>query len=125
LAAGRSRKFPPFMSDVVPLRSFSRPSALGVIGIELIYNLGCRFPNVGFISVIRVLADIFDLPGFIVWHTIMVILICITWVVLFFLTLMAFWRGKIFFADPEDVLKDTPTSKQQDDEERTLDGHSR
>ena len=84
-----------------------------------------RFPNVGFISVIRILADIFDLPGFIVWHTIMVVFICITWVVLFFLTLMAFWRGKIFYAKPEDVLKDTPASKLReeiDDEEKTLDG---
>lgn len=78
----------------------------------------------GFISVIRVLADIFDLPGFIVWHSIMVVLICITWVVLFFLTLMAFWRGKIFCAKPEDVLKDAPTSKQIDDEEKTLDGRT-
>ena len=82
----------------------------------------------GFISVIRVLADVFDLPGFIVWHTVMVVFICITWAVLFFLTLMAFWRGKIFFAKPEDVLKDVPASKLQsfsggaDDEEKTLDG---
>lgn len=79
----------------------------------------------GFISVIRVLADTFDLPGFIVWHTIMVIFICITWIVLFFLTLMAFWRGKIFYAKPEDVLMDTPASKLRkeiDDEEKTLDG---
>jgi len=84
---------------------------------------------VGFISVIRVLADIFDLPGFIVWHTIMVVFMCITWAVLFFLTLMAFWRGKILFANPEDVLKDVPASKQNlsreiDDEEKTLDGLS-
>ena len=82
----------------------------------------------GFISVIRVLADIFDLPGFIVWHCIMVIFICVTWAVLFFLTLMAFWRGKIFFANPEDVINDVPASKLRnisrgaDDEEKTLDG---
>ncbi|KAF9779134.1 voltage-dependent anion channel [Thelephora terrestris] len=86
------------------------------------------FPNVGFISVIRVLADIFDLPGFIVWHSIMVVFICITWAILFFLTLMAFWRGKIFFANPRDVLNDVPTSKlrgvshRSEDEEKTLDG---
>jgi hypothetical protein len=83
---------------------------------------------VGFISVIRVLADIFDFPGFIVWHSIMVVFICVTWAVLFFLTLMAFWRGKIFFANPEDVLRDVPASKLQsfsgeaDDEEKTLGG---
>ena len=79
----------------------------------------------GFISAIRTLADIFDLPGFIVWHDIMAVFICLTWAVLFFLTLMAFWRGKIFFADPDDVLKDILASKMQkvvDDEERTLDG---
>ena len=82
----------------------------------------------GFISVIRVLADIFDLPGFIVWHSIMVVFICVTWTVLFFLTLMAFWRGKIFLANPEDVLKDVPASKMQsfldgvDDEEKNLEG---
>ena len=114
------------------LRRFSRPSILRAMVTGTISNFGCcRFPNVGFISVIRVLADIFDLPGFIVWHTIMVVFICITWAVLFFLTLMAFWRGKIFFATPEDVLKDTPASKRRgssrvsDDEEKTLGGPSR
>jgi len=85
---------------------------------------------VGFISVIRVLADIFDLHGFIVWHTIMVVFICVTWAVLFVLTLVAFWKGEILLAKPEDVLKDAQTSKQQNlprqsnDEEKTLDGHS-
>lgn len=79
----------------------------------------------GFITVIRVLADTFDLPGFVTWHIVMAVCMCITWLVLFFLTLMAFWRGKIFFAKPEDVLKDIPASKLRrmiDDEEKTLDG---
>ena len=70
------------------------------------------FPNVGFIATIRVLADIFDLPSFYVWHIIMVVLICITWLVLFFLTLMAFWRGKILMAKPEDVVIDSMSSKE-------------
>lgn len=42
----------------------------------------------------------------------MVVFICITWLVLFFLTLMAFWRGKILMAKPEDVVMDTMSSKE-------------
>jgi tellurite resistance protein TehA-like permease len=64
------------------------------------------FPNVGWISTIRVLADIFHLEGFYIWHTIMATLMASTWVVLIILTAMAFWKGKIFMAKPEDVLKD-------------------
>ena len=70
------------------------------------------FPNVGFIATIRVLADIFDLQSFYVWHIIMVVLICITWLVLFFLTMMAFWRGKILMAKPEDVVIDSMSPKE-------------
>ena len=42
----------------------------------------------------------------------MVTFICITWLVLFFLTLMAFWRGKILMAKPEDVVIDSMSSKE-------------
>lgn len=42
----------------------------------------------------------------------MVAFICVTWLVLFFLTLMAFWRGKILMAAPEDVVMDSMSSKQ-------------
>lgn len=72
--------------------------------------LGCwalTFPNVGWISTIKVLADIFHLEGFYVWHIIMTVFICCTWVVLASLTLLAFWKGKILLADPEDVVKDS------------------
>ena len=36
----------------------------------------------------------------------MVSLLCVTWLVLFVLTLVAFWRGEIFMARPEDVVMD-------------------
>lgn len=42
----------------------------------------------------------------------MVVLICITWIVLFFLTMMAFWRGKILMAKPEDVVIDSLSAKE-------------
>ncbi|KAF8993505.1 voltage-dependent anion channel [Cyathus striatus] len=72
--------------------------------------LGCwalTFPNVGWIATLRVLGDIFELEGFIVVHLLMTILMCVTWVVLFVLTMVAFFKGKIFNSKPEDVLKDS------------------
>ncbi|KAI0060715.1 hypothetical protein BV25DRAFT_1954617 [Artomyces pyxidatus] len=71
--------------------------------------LGCwalTFPNVGWISALRVLGDALDIPAFYVLHAIMATLMCATWLVLFVLTALAFYRGQIFFAKPEDVLKD-------------------
>jgi len=64
------------------------------------------FPNVGWISSLRVLGDTLQIPGFFVLHTIMAILMCTVWVVLFVLTAVAFWKGKIFLAAEADVLKD-------------------
>lgn len=72
--------------------------------------LGCwalTFPNVGWISALRLLGDIFHLEGFYVAHLFFVVLMCTTWAILAVLTAMAFWRGKILFAAPEDVLRDT------------------
>ncbi|CAL1697483.1 unnamed protein product [Somion occarium] len=72
--------------------------------------LGCwalTFPNVGWIATIRALGDIFELQGFFVWHLIMTIIMCTLWLVLFALTMLAFWKGKIFMAKDEDVIKDT------------------
>lgn len=43
---------------------------------------------------------------------------CITWVILFILTVMAFWRGLIFRSKPEDVLKDSMPAKMMDEEKR-------
>lgn len=53
------------------------------------------------------LGDIFDLEGFYVWHLLMAILMCTVWLILFTLTALAFWKGKIFMAKDEDVIKDT------------------
>ena len=64
------------------------------------------FPNVGWISTLRVLGDALQIPGFFVLHTMMAVLMCTVWVVLFGLTAVAFWKGKIFLADEADVLRD-------------------
>jgi hypothetical protein len=72
-------------------------------------NLGwaLTFPNVGWINTIKVLADIFHLEGFYIWHIVMTICMFCTWIVLATLTVTAFWRGKIFMAKPEDVVEDS------------------
>ena len=62
---------------------------------------------VGWIATIRALGDIFNLNGFFVWHTVMAVLIVTVWVILIVFTIMAFWKGKIFYAKDEDVIKDT------------------
>jgi hypothetical protein len=61
---------------------------------------------VGWISSLRVLGDTLQIPGFFVLHTMMAVLMCAVWAVLFGLTAVAFWQGKIFLADVEDVLRD-------------------
>ncbi|KAI0697770.1 voltage-dependent anion channel [Cytidiella melzeri] len=71
--------------------------------------LGCwalTFPNVGWIACIRLLGDIFEVKGLFIWHTVMAVLMCLVWLVLFTLTALAFWKGKIFMAKDEDVIKD-------------------
>ena len=60
----------------------------------------------GWISTLRVLGDTLQIPGFYVVHTIMAVLMCTVWVVLFGLTALAFWKGEIFFATEADVLRD-------------------
>ncbi|KZT18856.1 hypothetical protein NEOLEDRAFT_89147 [Neolentinus lepideus HHB14362 ss-1] len=70
--------------------------------------LGCwalTFPNVGWINTLKVLGDIFNVQGFYVAHLVMTIAICLTWGVLFALTLVAFWRGEIFMADGREVVE--------------------
>jgi hypothetical protein len=49
---------------------------------------------------------VFKIKGFATLHLILVICMCTAWVVLAGLTALAFWRGKIFFASAEDVLRD-------------------
>ncbi|KAI0046501.1 hypothetical protein FA95DRAFT_1493955 [Auriscalpium vulgare] len=71
--------------------------------------LGCwalTFPNVGWISTLRGLGDALHIPAFHYIHAVMTTIMCATWVILFTLTALAFYRGKIFFAKPEDVLQD-------------------
>jgi hypothetical protein len=65
------------------------------------------FPNVGWINTLRALGDIFGIKGFSVWHAIMTFLVCMVWLILFGLTILAFVRGKIFMAKDADVWKDT------------------
>ncbi|KAJ3848962.1 voltage-dependent anion channel [Lentinula lateritia] len=71
--------------------------------------LGCwalTFPNVGWISTTRVLGDVLHIPGLYDVHLVMTILMCLTWAVLFILTVAAFWKGLIFYSQDDDVLKD-------------------
>ncbi|KAI0060713.1 hypothetical protein BV25DRAFT_923793 [Artomyces pyxidatus] len=83
--------------------------------------LGCwalTFPNVGWISMLRGLGDTLNIPGFYIVHAVMATLMCLTWLVLFTLTGVAFYRGEIFFAKPEDVLRDTKGEDQINDTEK-------
>lgn len=61
---------------------------------------------VGWILCIRKIGDIFDIQGFRVWNLVMTILLCCVWLVLFGLTVVAFWEGKIFNSTAEDVIRD-------------------
>ncbi|EIN03576.1 hypothetical protein PUNSTDRAFT_147009 [Punctularia strigosozonata HHB-11173 SS5] len=79
------------------------------IHIHLREILGCwslTFPNVGWIATIRVLGDTFAISGFYTLHLVLVVAMCAVWLVLFVLTLAAFWKGKIFLDNDEDVLRD-------------------
>jgi tellurite resistance protein TehA-like permease len=71
--------------------------------------LGCwalTFPNIGWIATLRVLGDTFGIRGFFTLHLILVIALCITYVILAGFTAYAFYRGEIFYAKPEDVVRD-------------------
>lgn len=61
---------------------------------------------VGWIASLRAFGDIFDIQFFFALHLIMTILMCITWLILFVLTIVAFWKGLIFRSKDEDVIKD-------------------
>jgi len=80
--------------------------------------LGCwalTFPNVGWISTVRLLGDTFNLKGFYIWHMVMTVIMCAIWIILIFLTGLAFWKGKIFYAKDEDVLKDILVKELEDE----------
>ncbi len=57
------------------------------------------------------LGDTFELEGFFTWHLIMTVIMCTVWVVLFVLTVVAFFKGKIFLAKPEEVIQDSVDRK--------------
>ena len=61
---------------------------------------------VGWISTLRVLGDTLNIEGFYAVHLVMAVIMCTVWLVLFVLTMMAFWKGKIFLAKSEDVIQD-------------------
>ncbi|KAF7422308.1 hypothetical protein PC9H_010464 [Pleurotus ostreatus] len=86
--------------------------------------LGCwalTFPNVGWIATMRLFGDIFKVRGFYVTHAIMAVLICLAWLILFVLTLIAFWRGLIFHSKDEDVIKDTlPEAVEEEDDDMSI-----
>ena len=75
--------------------------------------------TVGWIATIRLLGDTFNIEGFFVWHMVMEILMCIVWLILFSLTVVAFWKGKIFMAKDEDVLEDMLDHKEKAPESET------
>ena len=60
----------------------------------------------GWISTLRALGDALDIPGFFVVHAVMAVIMFIVWLILFSLTALAFWKGKIFLATETDVLRD-------------------
>ncbi|PSR72567.1 hypothetical protein PHLCEN_2v11560 [Hermanssonia centrifuga] len=60
----------------------------------------------GWILALRKLGQIFQTSFFNVWNTVMTIIMCITWIVLFVLTCVAFWEGKIFISANEDTIQD-------------------
>ncbi|TFK70559.1 hypothetical protein BDN72DRAFT_856858 [Pluteus cervinus] len=83
--------------------------------------LGCwalTFPNVGWIACIRLIGDIFQIKGLLIVHIVMTALMCLTWAVLFALTLVAFWKGLIFISNEEDVINDVLSSKRPRTESR-------
>lgn len=78
--------------------------------------LGCwalTFPNVGWINTVIALSRIFGIEGFEEWHLAMTTLVCVTWLVLFSFTILAFWKGEIFMSSDQDVYADVPISKQK------------
>ncbi|KAK1232179.1 hypothetical protein PQX77_004691 [Marasmius sp. AFHP31] len=72
--------------------------------------LGCwalTFPNVGWINMTKILGKELRIPGLFTVHAIFTALMFLTWTILIVLTMMAFWKGLIFFSKEEDVIRDT------------------
>jgi tellurite resistance protein TehA-like permease len=71
--------------------------------------LGCwalTFPNVGWISCIGALGNALDIKGFFDIQVVFVIIMAVIWVILAVFTAVAFKRGLILNAKPEDVVND-------------------
>ncbi|KAI0700919.1 voltage-dependent anion channel-domain-containing protein [Cytidiella melzeri] len=62
--------------------------------------------TVGWILAISQIGNIFNIEGFHIWNLVMTIVMGVTWLVLVVLTVVAFWEGKIFNSQPEDVIRD-------------------
>ncbi|KAL4253503.1 tellurite-resistance/dicarboxylate transporter (TDT) family protein [Abortiporus biennis] len=78
------------------------------------------FPNVGWILTVRKIGDIFDLNVFKIWYLVMIVIMCVTWTILFVFTAIAFCRGKIFMTPSEEILRDLTEKEREEDIERAL-----
>ncbi|PBK76133.1 hypothetical protein ARMSODRAFT_1051781 [Armillaria solidipes] len=79
------------------------------------------FPNVGWIVTTGLLGQILNIQGLFIVHVVMDTILFLTWSVLIVLTITAIWKGLIFNAKDEDVLKDFIFTV---DEKVTADNHS-
>ena len=82
-------------------------SPLGGVGNFFFSETNDRL--VGWILTLRKLGDIFSISGFHTWNLVMTVLMVSTWVILFILTALAFWEGKIFISSSEAVIQDSYT----------------
>ncbi|KAK0488379.1 voltage-dependent anion channel [Armillaria luteobubalina] len=74
---------------------------------EILTCWAMTFPNVGWINATRLLGDIFESQGFLTFHLVMTILMCITWLFLTIFTATAFFQGKILKSGEEDDIHQT------------------
>ncbi len=76
---------------------------------------------VGWIVTTGLLGQILNIQGLFIVHVVMDTILFLTWSVLIVLTITAIWKGLIFNAKDEDVLKDFIFTV---DEKVTADNHS-
>ncbi|KAK0499998.1 voltage-dependent anion channel-domain-containing protein [Armillaria luteobubalina] len=72
---------------------------------EILPCWALTFPNVGWIVTTGLLGQILNIQGLFIVHVVMDTLMFLTWSVLIVLTFAAIWKGLIFNAKDEDVLK--------------------
>ncbi|KAK0452756.1 voltage-dependent anion channel [Desarmillaria tabescens] len=90
-----------FIFGVIPYRFSLRRHLDGILDCWAL-----TFPNVGWINATRSLGDIFQIQGFFTFHLVMTVFMCITWLFLFTLTVIAFCKGRIFKSGKEDFMRD-------------------